>query len=75
MCHFSITKSEQPLALDDFENLYINRIHEIHLGQNFITASVASLLDSLLLVFTAVLDGNGSSFIIGVSRLYYFYSI
>ena len=66
MCDFSITNSQQPLALDDFENLHINRIYEIDLGRNFITASAAALLDSLLLVFTAVLDRNGNSIIIGV---------
>ena len=71
VCDFRITNSEQPLALDDLENLYINRIHEINIGRNFITASTAALLDSLLLVFAAILDENGNSFIIGVSIVYH----
>ena len=70
MCHFSITNNEQPLALDDFENLHINRLHEINLDRNFITAFTAAIVDSLFLVFTAILDRNGNSFIIGVSILY-----
>ena len=46
----------------------------IDLGQpneNFITASVAAVVDSFLLVFVGYTNGNGVSYISGVCLLYY----
>ena len=59
-----------PLALDDFERVIFNGEHKISLGSsqnpNYITASVAVVVDSFSFIFVAFTELSGDSFIIGV---------
>ena len=64
ICRFS---TSVPLALDDIENLLYNGKLQINLRHNFITASVAVVIDSFSFVFVAFTSVNGSSFVTGVS--------
>lgn len=71
MCHFSVTNREQPLALDDFENMNpgVDGVHAISLGRNFISASLAVIVESISLMFVAFTDEDGNSFLIGVRTI------
>jgi hypothetical protein len=66
MCQFG---SLSPPALDDIANKNLLGEFRINLGtpnRNFITASVAVIVDSFSLVFVAYMNTSGS-FITGVS--------
>ena len=78
-CRFNINS---PLALDDIEDQGLSGDFRIHIGlfgngtiglpvNNFITASVAVVVESFSFVFVAFTDPNGDSFIIGVGRCMY----
>ena len=64
ICQFG---SLSPPALDDIVNKNLGGEYRINLGRNFITASVAVIVDSFSLVFVAYVNTSGS-FIAGVSN-------
>ena len=63
MCSFGIP----PQALDDVENLTSFGDLRIDHGSNFITASVAALVESFSFMLLAYIDESDNSYIIKVS--------
>ena len=82
VCHFV---AGSPLALDDFEVIEFVGNFKVNFGfenSNFITASIAIIVESFSFVFVAFLDPSGDSFIIGVRwrrmiimTMYYMYTV